>query len=94
MRIVLLWLIKSYWLLIPPKKRNKCLFKKSCSNYVFDISKEEGMIKGLKALRYRFKHCRSGYYIINGVDGKILITAHNEVFDTSEIAERLFDPEP
>lgn len=93
MRIVLLWLIKSYWLLIPTKKRNNCLFKKSCSNYVFDITKKDGIIKGLKALRYRFKHCRPGYYIINGIEGKLLITARNKVFSPNEIKNEILKNE-
>jgi len=91
MKILLLFFIKMYWFLIPAKKRKKCLFKKSCSHFVFDIAKKEGLVKGLKALKYRWKHCRPGYYIINGVAGKILISAHNEVFDKNEIAERLID---
>ncbi|MEE9364090.1 MAG: membrane protein insertion efficiency factor YidD [Cellulophaga sp.] len=90
MRILLLWLIRSYWLLIPPKKRNKCLFKKSCSHYVFDITREKGILNGLKALNYRFKHCRPGYYIINGKNGKLLISARNEVFEVAEINKRIF----
>lgn len=93
MRIVLLWLIKSYWLLIPPKKRNKCLFKKSCSNYVFDIAKQDGLIKGLKALRYRFKHCRPGYYIFNDIEGKFLVTERNKVFSPKEIKNAIFKNE-
>ncbi len=91
MRVILLGFIKTYWFLVPPKKRNRCLFKKSCSNYVFNISKEQGMLKGVKALLFRWKHCRPGYYIINGEDGKLLISARNEVFDKNEIDKRIFN---
>lgn len=93
MNFFLIWAIKGYWFLIPPKKRNKCLFKKSCSHYVFDIAKKNGLIKGLKALHYRFKHCRSGYYLINGESGELLISARNEVFDSNEINERILKNE-
>jgi len=89
MSIVLLWLIKGYWLLIPPKKRNKCLFKKSCFHFVFDITKEDGLRQGLKALRYRYKHCRPGYYIINDKEGKLLISARNEVFKAKKIKNEI-----
>ncbi len=89
MKTLLMWLIKSYWFLIPPEKRNRCLFKKSCSHYVFDITNEDGILKGLKALYFRFKHCRSGYYIINSKDGKLFISARNEVFKPSEINDRI-----
>ena len=89
MKFLLLGLIKSYWYLIPPKKRNKCLFKKSCSHYVFDIAKKDGLLKGLKALYFRFKHCRPGYYVINNKEEKLLISARNEVFKTTEINNRI-----
>jgi len=93
MKILLLWLIKSYWLYIPPEKRNKCLFKKSCSHFVFDITKKDGLLKGLKALDYRFKHCRPGYYIINDKKNKLLISARNEVFKASEIKNEILKNE-
>ncbi|MBM1105037.1 membrane protein insertion efficiency factor YidD [Aurantibacter crassamenti] len=93
MKILFLFCIKMYWFLIPENKRKKCLFKKSCSQYVFDITKENGIIGGVKALYFRFKHCRSGYYIINGEAGKLLISARNEVFDTNEINERILKNE-
>ncbi len=91
MRILLLSVIRSYWFLIPPKKRNKCLFKKSCSHYVFEITKEDGLLKGLKALRYRFKHCRPGYYIINSEEGKFLISARNHVFEAYKINDNILN---
>lgn len=87
MRIVFLWIIKAYWFLIPPHKRNKCIFKESCSHYVFRITQKRGLIKGLAALNFRFKHCRPGYYIINGQDGKLLISARNGVFNIVKISE-------
>ena len=90
---LLLYFIKCYWRLIPPKKRRSCIFKKSCSHFVFEITKRDGSIKGLRALLYRMKHCRSGYYIINGVAGKLLISARNQIFDQTEIAERIFEEE-
>lgn len=93
MKFFLICSIRCYWLLIPPRRRNRCLFKKSCSNYVFDITKEDGLIEGLRAFHYRFKHCRSGYYIINGEAGEFLISARNEVFDTNEINEKVLKNE-
>ncbi len=56
---------------------------------MFDVTKEDGLLKGLKALQYRFKHCRPGYYIINGKEGKLLISARNEVFKSTEINQQI-----
>lgn len=91
MKILLLILIKFYWFIIPADKRRKCIFKKSCSHYVFDITKKQGIIKGMKSLLHRFKHCRSGYYVIHGKNGRLLISAHNMVFDENEIDENILN---
>ena len=90
MRFILLNIIEAYWFLIPPGKRRKCLFKKRCSQHVFDVTKKEGLLKGIRSLNYRLKHCRPGYYIINGKNGKLLISARNGVFDENEISDRIF----
>ena len=89
MSMLLLGFIKGYWRLIPPKKRKKCIFKKSCSHHVYDITKEKGFLKGMKALKFRFKHCRPGYYVINDREGKLLISARNHEFKISEMNERV-----
>ena len=78
-----------YWVLIPKSKRRKCIFKKSCSHYVFDITKEKGLSKGIIALRYRYKNCRPGYNIIYINNTKMLISANNELFPFTEIATRI-----
>ena len=64
MKIVLLLIIRIYWTLIPKQQRRKCLFKTSCSNYVYDETKKEGLLKGLKALKFRIKNCNPNYNII------------------------------
>lgn len=63
MKQLLLGLIKVYWLIIPPIRRKKCLFKKTCSKAVFEATKETGFLEGIKVFKYRFKNCRGGYEI-------------------------------
>ncbi|MFD2962507.1 MULTISPECIES: membrane protein insertion efficiency factor YidD [Olivibacter] len=60
-RFLLLIPIKVYWLLVPKSKRRCCIFHESCSKHVFRITKEDGLIHGLKALKQRYKSCRAGY---------------------------------
>ena len=65
------------------------MFKESCSNYVYRILKEEGLIKGLIALKYRYRNCRPNYYLSEN-DGKVLlITVTNEVVEENCIDERI-----
>ena len=91
MKLFLLIIIRCYWFLIPPSRRNRCLFKKSCSRHVYEITKRQGLIGGMKALRHRFRTCRPGYFLfqnpMNGEWQLHLVT--NEIINETEIAEHL-----
>lgn len=76
-----------YWILIPKKHRKRCLFKKSCSHYVYDITREKGFFEGIKALRFRFANCKPNYSIVEGKNEKLLVTENQHVFTESEISE-------
>ncbi|WP_010181007.1 membrane protein insertion efficiency factor YidD [Aquimarina agarilytica] len=89
MKYSLLLIIKIYWAIIPKKIRGKCLFKKSCSHFVFDMTKRNGIISGLKAFKFRFKHCRPNYNLINSEDGLLLISVNHFVFKQNEIDTRI-----
>lgn len=91
MKIWLLLLIRFYWAVIPKGKRRKCIFRISCSQYVYQITKTDGLYKGLLAFKYRFKHCRGGFHIFeNPIDGrKNMILSNAEVLIEEEISERL-----
>lgn len=89
MNWVLLFFIKRYWQFIPPYKRNKCIYKESCSRYVYRIAKEESFTKGIKALLHRYRNCRGNYQIIPNNNKIILITAGNEMLQEDDIRESL-----
>lgn len=65
MRYTLLFIIQLYWLLVPKNKRRQCIFKETCSNYVYRITRQQGLRAGIAALNDRKKKCRPGYYYIN-----------------------------
>lgn len=89
MKIVLLLCIKCYWYIIPETKRNKCIFRESCSCYVFRLAKERGFIQGIKALWFRYKNCRSNYIITHTGEQTLLITSSHLVVQENEIRESL-----
>lgn len=93
MKHLLLFAIRIYWKTFPEHRRRKCIFKKSCSNYVFDITKQKGFLKGLQSLFYRYKNCRGGFQIfINPINGqKLIILPSREVIDEKEIAEGILN---
>jgi len=82
--------IKIYWFLIPKSKRRKCIFRKSCSRYVFDKTINEGIISGLEALKYRYNNCRGGFHIFeNPITKQIqIILPNNCVLEEYEISKR------
>ncbi|MXO05234.1 MULTISPECIES: membrane protein insertion efficiency factor YidD [Flavobacterium] len=91
MKYLTLLIIRLYWILIPQSNRRKCIFKKSCSNYVFEITQKEGFIKGLKAFQFRYKNCRGNFSIFkNPINDQIqMILPSQIIIDREEIAERL-----
>jgi len=89
MKYLLLFIIKAYWLLIPASKRKHCLFKQSCSNHVFQEAKTQGLLKGLKALLFRYRNCRPGYQLISVENETILVSKTNNVFLENQIAPRI-----
>ncbi|WP_343692085.1 membrane protein insertion efficiency factor YidD [Chitinophaga sp.] len=62
MKWMFIFLIHIYWL-IPKKWRRHCIFKHTCSNYVYQTTKEQGFLKGIKALKQRMKQC-TPYYAV------------------------------
>lgn len=91
MKYLFLGIIQMYWYLIPTSKRPRCIFKESCSNHVFNITKEKGYKEGFRAFRYRYKNCRKTYTILYDLEDAhmILIVPNGDIIAESEIAEFL-----
>lgn len=91
MKILLLLIIKLYWFVFPKDKRRKCIFKISCSRYVYQKTKEDGLIEGLLALKYRFLTCRGGYHIYEHpvTNCKMMLLSNFQIISESEISERI-----
>jgi uncharacterized protein len=85
MKYLLLILIKIYWYIIPESNRRRCLFKTSCSNYVYKITENKGIINGLKALRFRSRNCNANYTIIKIGNKRVLVSSTNKVFDETMV---------
>ncbi|WP_422090970.1 membrane protein insertion efficiency factor YidD [Tenacibaculum ovolyticum] len=93
MKCLLLFSIKVYWFLKPKDKNPCCIFRKSCSHYVYDKTKTGGFIIGFKALRFRTKNCKHGFELfINPISKKTeMILPDKSVIDEHNIAERLLN---
>jgi len=93
MKYILLFIIKVYWKIIPELKRGKCIYRRSCSHYVFDTTMERGLIEGLKALNYRFRTCNQYFQLYKNpmtsrTEG---ILSNGDTLTENEIADRLIE---
>ena len=64
MKYLFLFLIRIYWL-IPKSKRTRCIFKETCSHYIYRVTKQYGFKKGILALKERKIKCKPGYYYLD-----------------------------
>jgi putative component of membrane protein insertase Oxa1/YidC/SpoIIIJ protein YidD len=67
MKWLLMALIHLYWI-IPQKRRRRCIFKQTCSKYVYQTTKEKGFFNGIQALKQRMRQCRPAYALYTGDD--------------------------
>lgn len=91
MKFILLSIIHFYWFIKPIKSKPKCIFCKSCSRYVYEVTLEKGFLKGLTAFYFRYKNCRYGYEIFkNLTTGKTqILLPSGLILEQEEISERL-----
>ncbi|OOG75454.1 membrane protein insertion efficiency factor YidD [Flavobacterium sp. A45] len=93
MKYLILFIIRLYWNCIPKRIRKKCLFKVSCSHYVFETTKEKGFLEGLKAFRFRYINCRGSFEIFKNplTNETQMLLPSKTVISSNEIAERLIN---
>ncbi len=91
MKYAILLLIQAYWTILPESKRRRCIFKKSCSKYVYETTQENGFFSGMSALLFRFHNCRSGFQIFeDSISGKIqIILPCQKIINEDDIADWL-----
>lgn len=91
MKYLLLFIIKIYWVLIPRSKRRKCIFRISCSKYVYDIAMKKGVLQGIKALSFRINNCKHGFELFENPITKEtqMILPNHQLIEEKDIALRL-----
>lgn len=88
MKYLILFGIRIYWLL-PKNLRQRCLYKESCSKYIYRISSEFGFFEGIKALKLRMKSCRPNYRLLDIDNHRVLICSNGETINEDEMADWL-----
>jgi len=71
--------IEYYWKNVPADKRRVCIYKVSCSKFVYDKIETRGFISGVKAYLSRIKNCNA-HYSISKVNDEIQIKTKSGIF--------------
>lgn len=83
--------IQAYWFLIPEKYRKTCLFRESCSRYVYRETTENGFLAGISAIRQRFLVCRTEHSLTSENGTIILYLRDGTQIREDEIAFNLLN---
>lgn len=86
MKNLLLIVIRLYWKLISKDKRRPCLFRETCSQYVYRQTCEHGFFEGFRAFSARYKKCRKGYKLYTTSDGFEMELADGTTIKEGEIS--------
>lgn len=94
MKYLIIWAILLYQRVAPTSLRERCIFKKSCSNYVLEGAQEKGVFEAFRRLRERIKRCKPGYTPIDtGIAGHndlfLLKLSDGTILEEAELSERL-----
>jgi len=91
MKYLLLIAIRMYWLLWPARFRGVCLFRESCSHFVYRCAVADGVGSGIRALRHRMNVCKPGAQLFfNPSSGQVnMILGNGEVLQEEDISKRL-----
>lgn len=86
LRYLLILPILLYWKLIPAAKRNRCIFKESCSLAVYKTLLVHGSFLGIKMFLFRFQNCKPGYTIFFQDQQFMLKTIQAQIISERDIA--------
>jgi hypothetical protein len=84
--------IRLYWAVWPGRWRRGCLYRESCSRYVYRVAREAGLAGGLRALRERYRSCRPGYGVLRRYGEAWLVLADGSVLSASEASATALTP--
>jgi putative component of membrane protein insertase Oxa1/YidC/SpoIIIJ protein YidD len=79
------WLIRRYWAVTPTRLRRTCLFRETCSQYVYRLTEEAGARAGLAALWIRRVRCSGAYRLVVGADAVRFVTRDGAVIPWDEL---------
>ena len=92
MKWVLIILIRLYWFVVPIRFKRVCLFKESCSNYIYKLTLTDGFLTGFEGLRKRMRQCRGEYHLRTYKNGFEMLLSDGSIINQEEISITLIEP--
>lgn len=92
MRFVLTSLIRLYWRFWPKQYRRSCIFRESCSCYVYRIASKDGLFHGIRALFQRYRICRPGYSFVSKNTSISIRLVDGTVVSEDEVSPTIVEP--
>lgn len=81
--------IEYYWKNVSESNRRVCIYKISCSRFVYNEFHNFGFISGVKAYVYRLRNCNRNY-IIYSTNGKVqILTKFGHILDEDQINPKI-----
>jgi putative component of membrane protein insertase Oxa1/YidC/SpoIIIJ protein YidD len=92
MRVLLFAVVRVYWAVWPRHLNRGCIYRETCSHYIYRVSRETGFLAGCRALLQRFQTCRPGYAVTTE-DGELGLMLRDGSFVPERfVAENTFAP--
>jgi uncharacterized protein len=86
---VLVWLAKKsiehYWNTVPEDKRKICIYRITCSKFVYNKFNNNGFVSGILAYFYRMKSCNHKYIISHKNNMVIIKDSQGNIIEENEI---------
>lgn len=84
----------SFYQSLPARLRPQCLFRETCSSYVRRVTRESGVLAGLRALKTRVSQCRPGYVVFFDNEFKCwrVRFANGAVSNSPHVADFVLEP--
>lgn len=92
MRLLLLLGIRLYWRFWPENLKRSCLFRESCSRYVYRATARAGASAGFAAFWERARRCRGGYSVETFAGQLVVRLADGSVLSEAEASRVLLHP--
>ena len=83
--------VRAYWIFWPKRWKKTCIYKESCSRYVYRLALETGTLAGLAGFFRRMRTCRTGYRFVVAESVLFMEAADGTLIHRSDLSAALLE---